>query len=330
MISTVNDIDREREFLARMVVKKAFRPIKKWIKELEFVDLLANYRQFYEKNDHIPEAVCRLSISQIDKKKLFWEDVTPFLYLTDRLKGRRINSNIRHLIIDEAQDYSPFQLAYLREAFPKSKMTLLGDINQGIYAHVLSTPSVLTGEVKLSERTETVTLLKSYRSTRPIVEFTKALIEKGDLIQPFNRDGAKPTILFIRDKAALHKKIIETIKEMEARGRETIAIIGKTMEESRRIYEALKEDLSLRLMDEETYTFKKGRLVIPAYLAKGIEFDGVLLYDASKQGYFRETERQLLYTACTRAMHELYLFSLGELSPFLSTIDPSLYRIVNG
>jgi len=328
--ASFNDIDREREFLARMVVKKAFRPIKKWIKELEFVDLLANYRQFYEKNDHVPEAVCRLSISQIDKKKLFWEDVTPFLYLTDRLKGRRINSNIRHLIIDEAQDYSPFQLAYLREAFPKSKMTLLGDINQGIYAHVLSTPSVLTGEVKLSERTETVTLLKSYRSTRPIVEFTKALIEKGDLIQPFNRDGAKPTIMFVRDKAALHKKIIETIKEMEARGRETIAIIGKTMEESRRIYEALKEDLSLRLMDEETYTFKKGRLVIPAYLAKGIEFDGVLLYDASKQGYFRETERQLLYTACTRAMHELYLFSIGELSPFLSTIDPSLYRIVNG
>lgn len=78
-------------------------------------------------------------------------------------------------------------------------------------------------------------------------------------------------------------------------------------------------------MDQETYTFQKGFLVIPAYLAKGIEFDAVIIYDASNTKYNRESERNLFYTACTRAMHELHLFSVGKRSSFFESVPVETY-----
>src|SRR5699024_11850781 len=78
-------------------------------------------------------------------------------------------------------------------------------------------------------------------------------------------------------------------------------------------------------MDHETYTFTKGVLILPSYLAKGIEFDGVIIYNASKEVYNRESERKLFYTACTRAMHALHLFTMGEKSPFLNDADQYTY-----
>ena len=78
-------------------------------------------------------------------------------------------------------------------------------------------------------------------------------------------------------------------------------------------------------MDHETYTFTKGVLILPSYLAKGIEFDSVIIYNASKEVYNRESERKLFYTACTRAMHALHLLSIGENSPFLEDVEQSTY-----
>ncbi|MGV3488993.1 MAG: RNA polymerase recycling motor HelD [Tuberibacillus sp.] len=334
---TFNDFDMEQELLSRMVVKKAFQPVKKQIKNVEFVDIWASFKQLFEKygniSSHVPEdwaEIAALTVTQIEKKELLWEDVTPYLYFTDLIKGRRAYSSIRHLIIDEAQDYSPFQMSYMKMLFPMSKMTLLGDINQGIYAHALTSPSLLTGEMELAGRMETVTLLRSYRSTKQIVDFTKDMIEGGDRIQPFNRTGEKPTVIQVRDKNSHRREIIDTIKAMASRGHETIAVIGKSIAECLSIYDDLKDVLPVQLMDEETYTFKKGLLVIPAYLAKGIEFDGVIIYNAAQNVYGRESERNLFYTACTRAMHELYLFSLGEVSPFIAACDSEKYVIKQG
>jgi len=84
---------------------------------------------------------------------------------------------------------------------------------------------------------------------------------------------------------------------------------------------------SLRLITKETLTFAKGISIIPAYLAKGVEFDAVLVYDASIQTYNRENERKLFYTVCTRAMHRLRLYAAGEITPFMRAIDPDLYEL---
>ncbi|MFC5468099.1 ATP-binding domain-containing protein [Cohnella suwonensis] len=118
------------------------------------------------------------------------------------------------------------------------------------------------------------------------------------------------------------------LAQLKAEGFDSVAVVTKTEAESREAYEALSTRGcgDSRLVTKETLTFEKGTAVIPAYLAKGVEFDAVLIYDASSQTYNRESERKLFYTACTRAMHRLLLYSTGEWSPFVRALDTSLYE----
>lgn len=258
--------------------------------------------------------------------KLSYEDVTPYLYIKDQIEGRKANPVIRYLFIDEAQDYSPFQLAFLKELFPHARMTLLGDLNQAIYAHALNAPTILSSELYEEKEAETLTLTRSYRSTRQIVEFSRDMVANGHLIDPFNRDGAKPTVTAAGNVKDLHEAIIHKINELKQQNYKTIAVIAKTAEESREAFQALPDSMSARLLTKETSSFEKGMLVLPAYLAKGIEFDAVIIYNASSECYQDEYERNLFYTACTRAMHELHLFSLGEISPFISNKETYEYH----
>jgi DNA helicase II / ATP-dependent DNA helicase PcrA len=168
-------------------------------------------------------------------------------------------------------------------------------------------------------------LNRSYRSTKQIVEFTRQFISGGDQIEPFNRNGSKPTVTEAVDKQELHQKIVERIRQLKTSGHETIAVICKTAQESREAYEAMKDDLPLRLIRKETTSFERDISILPSYLAKGIEFDAVIIYDASYDRYSRENERKLFYTACTRAMHELQLYFMGEKSPFVTAAAPDTY-----
>src|SRR5690606_1041757 len=108
----------------------------------------------------------------------------------------------------------------------------------------------------------------------------------------------------------------------------TIAVICKTEQECEQAYAALTSaDLKrpLQKVTKESRRFEKGIQIIPSYLAKGVEFDAVIVYNVSRHVYGSEFERKLLYTVCTRAMHELHRYAIGELSPFLANINPELY-----
>jgi DNA helicase-2/ATP-dependent DNA helicase PcrA len=130
----------------------------------------------------------------------------------------------------------------------------------------------------------------------------------------------------VQNKEELHQNVIEQIKRYKEAGHQTIAVICKTALESRAAYEALKMTETVRLIEKGTITFETGVVVIPAYLAKGIEFDAVIIYDCSQ--YTEESERKLFYTACTRAMHELHLTSVGQLSPLMTNVSPQKYKLV--
>ncbi len=309
---TFDDIDQEWEILSGNMVREHFQPIRDMIGDLGFVDVKANYKELFKQHhelEDLPEnwgSICKETLEKLDRDELFWEDVTAYIYFLDHLKGWKTHRHIQHVFIDEAQDYSPFQFAYLQQLFPHCHMTILGDINQAIYAHSLKSNSILD-DVAGTEKTEVIKLMRSYRSTRPIVEFTRKLIKNGEQIEPFNRDGRKPTLTIIADEQERKRKMLECIHALQTTGHQTIAIICRTMEESGQAYKYLSPQIHVQLMDQETYTFNKGLLILPAYLAKGIEFDAVIIYDAS--AYSKESERNLFYTACTRAMHELHLFS---------------------
>ncbi|MCR8634930.1 RNA polymerase recycling motor HelD [Paenibacillus radicis (ex Xue et al. 2023)] len=336
---TFDDFDKEKELLARSIVNEELKPLRKRTKRLSFVDVRKLYAQLFT-NDQLFERVvgtdalpdywqdiCRETIALLEKSKLTYEDATPYLYLQELILGFQTNTSVRHVIVDEAQDYSPFQLEFLKRLFPRSRMTALGDLNQAIYAHssALADIEPLTA-LYGPEQTELIRLTRSYRSTQQIVEFTRGMVPGGDLIEPFNRSGERPLVTSVLDCASLNAKVASDIEALQKNGYESIAVICKTAAQSQELYAELSEKLELNLVTQFTPTFEKGTLVIPAYLAKGVEFDAVIIYDASKEQYSRENERKLFYTACTRAMHLLHVYAVGELSPFILTQNPQTYQ----
>ncbi|MGZ9583506.1 RNA polymerase recycling motor HelD [Paenibacillus marinisediminis] len=329
-----DDYDSERNLLARRIVQGEFKPLRQMIKKLQFVDIPAIYRQLFANplqalGDKLPAAwlsIAEQTVQRLDRRELAYEDATPYLDLKGQIEGLQINGDIRHLFIDEGQDYSPYQFAYLKKMFPRAKMTVLGDMNQAIFTHTGAGNglSALPALFEAAE-SETYVLTRSYRSTRPIIEFTRSFMPNGEEIEPFQREGSKPTLTKAADEAELIERIADRIRGLQQEGHRSIAVITKTAAESRSAHEALRQHIAVRLIDKETVSYEQGILVIPSYLAKGVEFDAVIIYDASADRYGRESERKLFYTACTRAMHELHLYTVGEPTPLLGSVPKERY-----
>ncbi len=334
---------QEEKMLLRMIVKRHFRPLRDDVKQLQFVDVIGLYGQlFCDASEYcrmtgesgVPDLwteICRQTKEKLECGQLFYEDATPFLYVKELVEGVRKNTKVRYVFVDEGQDYSPFQYAFLKRLFPRARMTVLGDFNQAIFAQHTSVHEVDSPLIRLygAEETRLIRLVRSYRSTQEIVEFTKALLPAGADIIPFERSGERPRLVNLRSDQQRAERIIEDLKQLQAEGLASIAIITKTAEESRAVYDKLSDSgvERLKLVTKETSEFEKGIVIIPAYLAKGVEFDAVLVYDASAQTYGLESERKLFYTVCTRAMHRLRLYIVGDMTPFVRDIGQNLYEV---
>lgn len=339
------DVDfaqREEELILRSIVKKSFKPLRKSVRKFSFVDIKGIYEQLfgdetsYRKKTNeivIPphwSEICRQTKDMLSRNELFHEDATPYLFVKELVEGVRTNKEIRHVFVDEGQDYSAFQYEYLKKLFPRARMTVLGDFGQAIFMQATNLEASDSPLIRLFGETNTslIRLVRSYRSTREIVKFTKSMLPGGDEIVPFDRRGHKPLLIRSNGVKKRDAQILEDIASLRAEGYASIAVITKTAAESRTAFESLRMQGSeaLQLITKETVTFEKGAMVIPVYLAKGIEFDAVLIYEASPQGYSRENERKLLYTACTRAMHRLHLYTTGDWSPFVQALPANLYE----
>lgn len=320
------DSSIEEEVLREKAVNRIFSSIKTRIRDYAFVNLVATYQKLFK--DFKPETepaswndICQLTEEKLARKKLLWEDATPFSYFKDCLIGATEDRSLRYLFVDEAQDYTLFQFAYINFLFPYTRMTLLGDVNQAIYSYASKENPLLSSDLEKQER---ITLNKSYRSTKQIVEFTRYFAPGEEEIIPFNREGSKPQLIN-RPEENLLENIQRHIDTLTKNGHESIAIICKTMEETNKLYNELKEEMPIHLIHEETYMFQKGVVILPVYLAKGIEFDAVIIPDASNDMYGEDTDQTLFYTACTRAMHELVMVINGETSRFIEMVPDEKY-----
>ncbi|KQO17347.1 RNA polymerase recycling motor HelD [Paenibacillus sp. Leaf72] len=333
---------REEELHRRRIVKECFKPLRKMVKKLSFVDIKGIYGQLFvdeaayqEKTNGAvipplwPE-ICRQTKESLLRNELFYEDATPYLYVKELIEGVRTNKEIRYVFVDEGQDYSPFQYEYLKKLFPRARMTVLGDFGQAIFMQATSLSASDSPLVRLYGEAETslVCLVRSYRSTREIVEFTRSMLPGGEEIAPFERRGHKPLLTRRASEEKRDAQMMADIAALRAEGFDSIAVITKTAAESREAHESLRiyGGAALQLITKETLGFEKGVMVIPVYLAKGVEFDAVLIYDASPEAYGQENERKLLYTACTRAMHRLHLYTTGNWSPFMQSLPANLYE----
>jgi len=336
---------KEEDLLRRRIVKESFKPLRKSVKKFSFIDVKGIYGQLFvdeaayrEKTNAAflpplwPE-ICRQTKETLLRNELFHEDATPYLYVKELIEGVRTNTEIRYVFVDEGQDYSPFQYEYLKKLFPRARMTVLGDFGQAIFMQATSLDAPDSPLVRLFGEAETslVRLVRSYRSTKEIVEFTRSLLPGGSEIAPFERGGPKPLLARLDGGEKRDAHIAADIAALKAEGFDSIAVITKTAAESREAYESLRihGGEALQLITKETTGFEKGVMVIPVYLAKGVEFDAVLVYDASSETYGRDSERKLLYTACTRAMHRLRLYATGDWSPFVQALPANLYEKVS-
>lgn len=333
-----NDYEIEYEALARLTVSRRFKGLRKAIERFRYVDVKGMYHQLFADPANIStlwgreipeewEDICHSTVNMLGEGELSYEDATPFLLLKELILGFQTNTSIKHVLIDEAQDYSPFQFEFINRLFPSAKMTVLGDFNQAIFAHAREHVdfSTLTGLYGQDE-TNMINLTQSYRSTKPIIEFTRRLVPGGDRISPFDRDGDKPVLTKVADHDELHRQIATKIEEWKGQDYHSIAVICKSARESEAAYASLSGVEDIKLLKSASLEYEQGVIVIPAYLAKGIEFDAVILYDASARSYGDESLSRLFYTACTRAMHELQLFSVGEPSPFFEHVEAELYN----
>ncbi len=235
---------------------------------------------------------------------IYAEDVAPLIYLRI-LFGERyaFNNNIRHLIIDEIQDYSYLEKLIIKKLFYNCHMTLLGDINQKINYYVEDVK-----EDTLFENANIIKLNKSYRSTYQIAKFCNNLLKDNLEIEYFNRQGREPELISTEGRgcdlefiADIIKKKAETYKKM---GYKSLAVITRTDSFSKKLQPYLK-DANINRITERSTSYTKGRILLPSYLAKGLEFDAVIVVDCKEDSFDKDVELNLYYTACTRALHEL-------------------------
>ncbi len=262
------------------------------------------------------------------KHKVAYEDIVPLLLLSGHYRGFPQWSDIDHAVIDEAQDYSLLHYEYIKNCLPDDcTLTIVGDINQAI-SPLLNLHDYEGLETVFSKRITRLNLKRSYRSSVEITDFARHILKGAPPIDNVRRAGSKPKLLFAPNgkQAAA---ITALLKELAGKEVNSIAVLCKTRRDSAQLFRQLRlllpADTPLTLLTDSA-TLAQGVLVVPVQLAKGLEFDAVILHDAGQSCYAREEERKLLYTACTRALHDLYLCCSGALSSLLPPADSPLYE----
>lgn len=281
-------------------VKQAFKPLRRQIMKMTSLDLLELYNEF------LKEQKC----PQISED-LYFEDALCLMYMKGRLDTIREVNKIKYLVIDEAQDYSLLHYKIIKLIFGHCKYTLLGDPNQAIHPYVSSSVS---GDVEdfLGEVPKHIRLTKTYRSTREINLFCRRILPSGDTGENILRHGREPEVIQL-DKVGQYSELISAVKSSLERGNRSIALIGKTKAQCEILHSELVKtigddtSIEIGLLNNEDQLYKTGVIVIPSYLAKGLEFDCVYIVTDDTYSYHIEEERRLFYTVCTRALHELFI-----------------------
>ena len=329
---------KEEAFLGRKIVLKALKGVHKRILHNHFINMRAQYLSFLRA---VPKMVdlAKWNIDEEDwmhhidevkenfkKHDIAITDVSAYLYLYDLITGRRTDYEMRYAFIDEIQDYTPFQLAYLKYNFPRAKFTMLGDLNQAIF-----TKDESRGLLKQisglfdPEKIDVVQLTKSYRSTKQLTNFTKQILRQGEKIEAFNRQGPKPVIWGRDSDEQAIDVLVDVLRDNEKR-KMTTAIITKDLAGAKFVHEKLSEKgEKSTLIATANQRLVDGTLVIPSYLAKGLEFDAVVMWGANKKNYHQLDETQLVYTITSRAMYKLDVIYSGEKSSLLD-VDPVTYE----
>lgn len=328
-------LDDEVFYIGKQIVTKRLRQVYDAIYNGYFLDTYEQYNDFLTQvkrpvdvTEQQWQARLKAFRNGIEYHKIGLIDCAPLLLLRDILTGSGQNRRMQYIFVDEMQDYSLAQLLYIKHAFPLAKFTLLGDSEQALFKDI-ERPQQLLERLRDAfdvRRANLITLNKSYRSTKQITNFAKALLPDGDQIQAFTREGDLPKVMIrYGTDAAFSGLLTEVNRQLTTT--HTVAVLTRDLAESKQVYQFLKHHTVTTLMADSDRTMPEGVIVMPIYLAKGLEFDAVIAYDVSATNYPDQQSVGILYTIASRAMHHLTLLSIGDVSPLITHLDPQLFMI---
>lgn len=302
-------LDEMAKRLSANFYKGSSKKVKTFAKLMkEEANFQKDYKEIYKKfffSKHCHFQISETEVNSFIKKDTInYEDALLFSYLKGHLEGFPYENNIKQVVIDEAQDYNRLQYIIISKIFQKADFTILGDVNQNInpyynYQSLEELRDLFKGDTKYLE------LLKTYRSSPEIIAYTNKILNLHH-VNAIRKDNNKP-VVFRKNTACLKNSLLEDIKHLQKEYKST-AIITKDNREAEKLYELLKDDIKISLVDATTKKFEKNLIIIPSYIAKGLEFDSVIIYNDRDNSY-RKNERNLLYVACTRCQHELYIYN---------------------
>lgn len=326
----------EADKLAKSVTKEVKRQIQKYFGVSKILEPIKYYTEFIE---HYLEKLADGRIAKEDIKyikdsfkasqrngKIEMEDIAPLMYIKYMVNGIKTKFELKHIVIDEAQDFSEFQFYVFKKIVKSSSLTILGDLAQGIYYYRGTENWQKTMSLVFDEQTEPqyLTLKKTYRTTEEIMNVANKvishLIEKLNcsLGEPVMKNGAPVTIKKFENRNKMIEQIKQRLDELKNKDLKNIALICKTVEECERLKQELNIE-KIHIISDSDSEYSGGISIVPSYLSKGLEFDAVIIVDADIYNYSNsEVDTKLLYVCITRAMSTLDIYHIEPLTKLLS------------
>lgn len=253
----------------------------------------------------------------LEADSLYYDDAIAIAYLYLKIYGTNKYKNIKQVVIDEAQDYYPLQYEIFNLLFSNAKFTILGDMKQTLAKKEDISFYEQIQKILNKKKSSLIMLDKSFRCTNEILNFSLKFIEQSSQIKSFNRNGDSPKVYIADNSEIFIDEIVKEIKLCQEKGFQSICLICKTEKNSTYLFNKIKHKLDIQLIKNGSASDLQGVFILPVYMSKGLEFDTVLICDADSQNYHDEDDKNLLYVACTRALHKLSLFCENEVSPLI-------------
>lgn len=326
-----------RDALVEKIRKKSKTIVREYLNKFKILSPIEYYKRFLMDEiifnkftmNYIKEEVAKdlrvETLKSIESNTIEMEDLAPLMYIKEQVQGLDDKISVRHVVIDEAQDFSEFQLFILKKLIGGNSFTVLGDLCQGIYSYRgINNWEQVSKRVFGEDNFQMLTLEQSYRTTIEIMDAASKVINslKDPNLpnpKPVIRHGEPVTIFEKYSLSEVSKGIVSKVNAVLEEGFKSVAIICKTLDECKNLKTELKKyELNVEVITGSESQYSGGVVLIPSYLVKGLEFDVVIIANASKKTFTKDPlDVKLLYVAMTRPLHRLYIYSVGEKAEML-------------
>ena len=308
-IKIKKDILKQKEEIKNEIKNNCHNIFKKYFKIIN-EKTITLYMKFLNNINSYIQNELKLSyfdkdIKSLRKNFIEYEDLSAIIYLNYKIKGNKNYTKYKQVVIDEAQDYNEFVFYTLKKIFSEATFSIFGDLAQSIYPYrCIENWNLINKNIM---ECEILNLTKSYRTTIEIMDEANKINKflKLNQAEPVIRHGEKVKYYKINNNDFFLEKINELIKKEY----KTIAIISKDEKSSNEIYDFLKDKINITNIDNKSSEYKGGICTTTSTLCKGLEFDAVIINNASKDAFDinNKIDMKLLYVSMTRPLHELII-----------------------